>query len=547
MRKVFLLPFTLLLLFCASCGQKSSEETDVRYLAVKLAGDDLWSIVDCQNGEILYKNEFKERPSLISDGYFTVMNSEKKHDFYNVSAVTTPVNSVPYVSITNFNKNSLAFAVKEGATISIIDKTGKEILTLPEDIKTCYADNVNDGLFGFISWEGKYGIADVKGNILIPAIYDSGTAFSKDGYAILGTKKDNGTYTYSIMDKTGKELYSFSSEEYSQHTDVSNGTITVVKEKDVFCIDVNGEKILSVGKEKEYSLYRMTNHNNMIIFSDGVLFGLKDMKGYILIRAKYDELDFAGEYLIAEKNEKTGLISVQDEILIPFDYTGIERLSDDRYLVESDNLSAIVDSHNKDVGTNNFSSYSLFNPFYVSSNYFNALKMAEAMCNNFTTESCCNFTANTQFSDKNEWVEEANKFKYTYEDRKFISSRDLYDFSSPKKTYFFDRYLTHETYEYYLGYRIRDGLAVTKNANLQYIELEEDVTDYPKSAENQFVDAMKIVLPQHGFKDNGNGIFVSESGTAVTAGYDKGKIITTYFFNSGKASQTRRIDRKEED
>ena len=51
-----------------SCGNSS------HYIAVQLVGSDLWSIVDLNTGEVIYKDKFKNRPSAIVNGKFCVSN-----------------------------------------------------------------------------------------------------------------------------------------------------------------------------------------------------------------------------------------------------------------------------------------------------------------------------------------------------------------------------------------------------------------------------------------------------------------------------------------
>ena len=44
---------------------KGDTEIEYDYLPVKLVGSDMWSILNVKTGELLYKDEFKNRPSPI--------------------------------------------------------------------------------------------------------------------------------------------------------------------------------------------------------------------------------------------------------------------------------------------------------------------------------------------------------------------------------------------------------------------------------------------------------------------------------------------------
>ena len=544
MKRAYIIFFSFLVFLLYSCG-KSGESNSIKYLPVKLAGSELWSIVDIKTGEVIVKDEFKNEPSIVIDNLFYVKDNDKKYDYFSINSVNTPINSEHFVGATVFNNMGYAFVTKEGCPVSIINKKGEEVVPLSEDFKECII--LDDDCFIFNNWEGKYGISNYKGEVIIPAKYDAVGTFSKDGYACMGIKNDNSTYTYSVIDKTGKEYFSFSSEVYESYTGYENGVMTVQKEKDVYLINLKGEKVLNVGKSKDFSLYQMMPHGDFIVFSDGVLFGLKNMKGETLIRAKYDDLKFSGDYLIAEKNEKKGLINTKDEVLLPFDYSGIHYLADNRYLVENGKLSAIVDETNKDIGTNNFAAYSISGISLVSSNLFNALKVANVLCDYITEEDCCGYKSGTKLSDEKTWVAEVKEYPNLYSNKKSLSSYNLLDFSLPRKTFNFDKTLAHNKYSYLYGYRFSDGKAVSEDAKLISIDVEQSVDGFAKTAEQQFIDAMAVVLPERGFKDNGDGVFVSEKGSAVSTGYNNGYVTLSYFFKSSDAEQAPRTPRQEKE
>ncbi|MBR5035132.1 MAG: WG repeat-containing protein [Bacteroidales bacterium] len=533
-----------LIVIISACGTKQNAEREIKYLPVKLAGSDLWSLVDVRTGEIIIKDEFKNEPSVVWDDIFYVKNNEDKYDYYTIESVNKPINSESYVAVTDFNEKGYALVTKAGCPISIIDKQCKEVAVLSEDFKDCFALSDNMDYLFFENWEGKNGIANSKGEIIVPAKYDDVSSISTDGYVCMGIKNDNDTYTYTLMDFSGKELFSFSSEEYKNHAYVSDGLIAVEKENDVILLNLKGERVLNVGKSKEYKLYQMVPYKGNVIFSDGVLFGMKDLEGEVVIRAKYDDLHFAGDYLVAKKNDKVGLINRKDEVLIPFDYSDIDIIAKDRFLVESDKLSAIVDCANKDVGINNFSDSNTYSHSYLLSNFFNAIKVAENFCKFFSNKDCCNYADGVKLSDLKTFADHVSEFPYTFSEKTEISTRDIYDYTNPIKVLHFDRFLSHKKYTYFYGYRFSDGIEVSKDARLTYVELNQKISSFPENVNQQFVDAMAIVLPEKGFVDNGKGIFVSDQGTAVSAGYNDDVIVLNYYFKESGASLAPRKPRK---
>ena len=89
-----------------------------------------------------------------------------------------------------------------------------------------------DGL-ALVSKDGKSGFVNNNGELIIPLKYDYARSFS-DGFAIVGKKKEsdkndfNVTYTYSIIDRKGKEI---SLPNYAQLWDFSNGLALVFQGK----------------------------------------------------------------------------------------------------------------------------------------------------------------------------------------------------------------------------------------------------------------------------------------------------------------------------
>ena len=121
-------------------------------------------------------------------------------------------------------------------------------------------------------------------------------------------------------------MFSFSSNEYKDFGSFSNGCLPVQKENgDVVLLDKTGKKVNSIGKWKGYIPNWLGFNNGVIVFMDGDAYGLKNEKGEIVIRAKYDELipltKINDKYYLAKKQEKYGVVDKDDNVIIPFDYT----------------------------------------------------------------------------------------------------------------------------------------------------------------------------------------------------------------------------------
>lgn len=146
-----------MLLVLASCSQSNGK---LKYLPVQLVGSEMWSIVDVETGEVILKDEFKNCPSVIVNDIFYVMNGDGKYDFYNVNDVKKPLNKTSYKEVTCFS-NGYALAVEDGKTISVINAEGKQVASMPTNVKRCGTFS-EDGVAIAQFTDDKCGLVDTK-------------------------------------------------------------------------------------------------------------------------------------------------------------------------------------------------------------------------------------------------------------------------------------------------------------------------------------------------------------------------------------------------
>lgn len=107
--------------------------TPVEYVAVKIDGSELWSIIDAKSGEVVCKDEFKAS-GVMTDGEMLYLSLEDgTKEIYNINNVKTPVAS-KLVDVAPFNGNDVTVAVKEGKAPCIIDREGKQVAQLPNSV-----------------------------------------------------------------------------------------------------------------------------------------------------------------------------------------------------------------------------------------------------------------------------------------------------------------------------------------------------------------------------------------------------------------------------
>lgn len=316
--------------------------------------------------------------------YETVVYNEKKEvllsNYKNVQAISiyTNVNSTPYEKsvltykengkyglinlegkqitkpvydeISSINYKEGTFLVKQNELEGIINMKGKVIIKCEYESVTSdnyYSENGNKKQAGFIvskkTEDGyRYGYANYRGTIILNPIYtqlervteianEKGVyfiAFENGQAGLLKNNKEILNYEYEdiqynvlgsifVTKRNGK--YGAVNQEgttvlYPEYDNVYTGGmyLNALKDKDIFIFDLNGNKI----ETNEVSKTKTENANY---------------------------------YITIDKNNKYKVVDSKDNIIIDKDYTYIEYLPGDYFIVECDSKSGIIDSNGKSV------------------------------------------------------------------------------------------------------------------------------------------------------------------------------------------------------
>jgi hypothetical protein len=121
--------------------------------------------------------------------------------------------SFTYTNGTDFSEN-FAFVLDSLNIISCIDTSMKVQFVLKE-IEEVHS--FNEGFAAFRK-EGKFGFINLKGNVVIPCIYDAALDFSEGvcGVANLIGTEDSTYYDWFFIDKTGKKIINQNFEEVNE-------------------------------------------------------------------------------------------------------------------------------------------------------------------------------------------------------------------------------------------------------------------------------------------------------------------------------------------
>lgn len=316
--------------------------------------------------------------------YETVVYNEKKEvlfsNYKNVQSISiyTNVNSTPY------EKSVLTY--KENGKYGLINLEGKQI-TKPvyDEISSI---NYKEGTF-LVKQNELEGIINMKGKVIIKCEYESVTSdnyYSENGYnkqaGFIVSKKTEDGYRYGYVNYRGTIILNPIYTQLERVTEIAN-------EKGVYFIAFkNGQAgLLKNNKEilnYEYEDIQYNVLGNIFITKRNGKYGAVNQEGTTVLYPEYDNVYTGGMYLNAlkdkdififdlngnkietnevsktktenanyyitiDKNNKYKVVDSKDNIIIDKDYTYIEYLPGDYFIVERDSKNGIIDSNGKSV------------------------------------------------------------------------------------------------------------------------------------------------------------------------------------------------------
>lgn len=316
--------------------------------------------------------------------YETVVYNEKKEvlfsNYKNVQSISiyTNVNSTPY------EKSVLTY--KENGKYGLINLEGKQI-TKPvyDEISSI---NYKEGTF-LVKQNELEGIINMKGKVIIKCEYESVTSdnyYSENGYnkqaGFIVSKKTEDGYRYGYVNYRGTIILNPIYTQLERVTEIAN-------EKGIYFIAFkNGQAgLLKNNKEilnYEYEDIQYNVLGSIFVTKRNGKYGAVNLEGTTVLYPEYDNVYTGGMYLNAlkdkdififdlngnkietnevsktktenanyyitiDKNNKYKVVDSKDNIIIDKDYTYIEYLPGDYFIVERDSKSGIIDSNGKSV------------------------------------------------------------------------------------------------------------------------------------------------------------------------------------------------------
>lgn len=317
-KTLFILLSSMLLL--VSC----LPDKETVYLAVQQTEGGSWSIID-QDGNMVAENAYPANAviSNIGHGLYWVISGNRCR-LYNVDNPDRPVIDEAFANATSFLQTEWA-TVSSGSDkpLRIIDRRGKTLVTLPQEISSCYRFSPD----GYAVYRDDYlqeGLIDSDGNIIVPAPNVSVAGMS-EGVTLV--QKDYNDKNMRILDTQGRQVGDINTDQYKLvgHEFHEGKLIVCDANSDqprFHLLDKQGERILTFDSnvaEIEVSAYYQDGY--LVFIGANSQSGIIDSKGNIVLTPQYNALvNYGNGHFAALLNDRWGVIDAQGKVLVPFDY-----------------------------------------------------------------------------------------------------------------------------------------------------------------------------------------------------------------------------------
>lgn len=348
-----------------SCGE-NNHDYEIEYLPFQESKDGNWGMI-APNGEVLFSEEFKNKPSVAINGRFLVKNSDDLWEYYTTDAKPQKIGG-EYLQAGLFYED-VAPVVEKGKPIQLIDKEGnvKVVLDKINGKAVTECSNFTHGL-AMVKIEGFWGAIDTSGKLVIDPNYFI-LDISKNGYMIACDKKyqeeEFANRIFVVLDPNGKEVSSVKGSKVeaisqiwtSYHNNdyvIDDAIVIKVKKGDDVLpglMKFDGEWLLKPSsKIKRVFAIR----NNRVVFSDGENWGVVKTDGEEIIRPKFADLRFGDvDILVGKKSKEEGasLFTLEGEKIGTDEYEFISNFIDGKHAFAQASKSefVLIDKEGKEI------------------------------------------------------------------------------------------------------------------------------------------------------------------------------------------------------
>ena len=299
----------------AGCSKNSSSRGyEVTAFAFQEEEDGKWGLMD-MDGKVLVKPKFRGDVSVVIGDRFTV--TDENNELTTLyTAEEKPQKIGTYQKVGIFSGKACPVRDKNGV-IRFIDKDGNDAF----DMKTVSKKKVISA-YSFFNGRAmihietnKWGFIDESGEPVIPIKYADAWNFS-DGVAVvyLSLPDESSNAKWAVIDTDGNELFTKKFKDMTPDSyNYVDGLLQVSDKNDRhLLIDKKGETVKKFKEGQNISEV----HGNLIAFydTDKEYFGLMNMEGEMILKEKYESVNFNGKLLTASvENERSYLFDLNGE------------------------------------------------------------------------------------------------------------------------------------------------------------------------------------------------------------------------------------------
>ena len=281
--------------------------SEYKFFVVKI--DEKYGVIDKTGKTIIDAHYDKVRIPNPSKDVFICYKDEKGIAYNsNKQQLFAEYNSISAIDLKNISYDlpyeKSVLRSEKGGKFGLIDFSGEKILdTEYEEIENL--ENVEGQVT--IKQNGKLGVANIKGTIIVKPEYDiilgdgyysEEVAYKNTGY-IVGNKNEDG-YKYGYKNNEGKLKVKVECNDIERIAEINNeeGTYLVIAKNGQYGVIKNGKNIIN----NEYQAIEFENSNKLFVLKKGEKYGIADINGKTIVPLENTAIQVKGEYIYAEKN-----------------------------------------------------------------------------------------------------------------------------------------------------------------------------------------------------------------------------------------------------
>ncbi|MBD5326660.1 MAG: WG repeat-containing protein [Bacteroides sp.] len=384
MKHIFtFIAFLMMLTLFTGCSSSGSEETEIDYIAVKIDNNGNWSFL-APNGTLKYENEFKNEPTSIHEGYFSVYEGEG-YTLYKADKKPVAIANCENLKDVGYISDGLIPVVRKNSRITIVDENGKDKFTLdPINGKEIIASSPGyvNGLLGITTEENLYGIIDTKGEVVIKPEYD-GAIYTSLSEGLIIVIKDN---NISVIDEKGNLKFKIK-DGWEVKSAFINGTLIAIDTNDHWgFFNTKGEFTKCPSKVKEITDF----NDKFYVFSNGDNYGVMSRKDdEVIIRPKYDAIKIYHNQFICGNGDDYEILNTSGEKILELDdYRYIIPVAGFGLIARDKNTYTYLDDKGKTRKDCEFNDLNFnVDRGQLYSDYFSVESMAQVVTAKLTTEA----------------------------------------------------------------------------------------------------------------------------------------------------------------